>query len=89
MIDGTNSFHYWTLNPDQATSDPMKSPADPIAMVQEALINSDETVNLSLGGDHGNVNAVESCEKSGVRERGHSSVLTAVAGEMRPNDSAV
>lgn len=89
MIDGTNSFHYWTLNPDQATSDPMKSPADPIAVVQEALVNSDETVNLPLGGDCGNVNSVESSEKSGARKGGHSSVPTAVTGEMRPNDSAV
>jgi len=89
MTDGINSFHYWTLNPDQATSDPMKSPADPIAMVQEALVDSNETVNLPLGGDHGDVNAVESSEKSGVREGVHSSVPTGVAGEMRPNDSAV
>ena len=26
----TDSFHYWRLNPDQATSDPKKSP-DPLA----------------------------------------------------------
>jgi len=87
MTDGINSFHYWTLNPDQATSDPLKSPADPIAMM-EALVNSDETVNLPLGGNHGNLQ-VESGEKSGVREGGHSNVPTAVTGERRPNDSAV
>ena len=67
----------------------MKSPADPIAMVQEVLVDSNETVNLPLGGDLGSVNAMESSEKSGVREGGHSSVPAGVAGEMRPNDSAV
>ena len=83
MTDGINSFHYWTLNPDQATSDPVKSPADPIAMI-EALVDNDETA-----GDHGAVNAAESSEKARVREGGDSRVPTAATVEMRPNDSAV
>ncbi|KAF8151022.1 putative aquaporin 1 [Crassisporium funariophilum] len=30
-------YRYWTLNPDQATSDPNKSPGDPIAAVSGSL----------------------------------------------------
>lgn len=88
MTDGINSFRYWTLNPDQATSDPVKSPADPIAMI-EALVDNGETVNVPPGGDHGAVNTAESSEKARVREGGDSRVPTAATGEMRPNDSAV
>lgn len=66
----------------------MKSPADPIAMVQGALVNSDETVNLPVGDNYSNVKAVEMNEKLGAPEGGHSSVPM-VTGERRPNDSAV
>lgn len=39
--DLSGSFHYWRLNPDQATSDPKKSP-DPLAVLT-AGVELDET----------------------------------------------
>jgi aquaporin related protein len=80
LAHGIISFHYWTLNPDQATSDPMKSPADPIAIVQEALVNSNELVNFPLGGNPGVVKAVKSSEDHEGRKVEHSSIPTAATG---------
>jgi hypothetical protein len=39
-----NSFHYWRLNPDQATSDPKKSP-DPLAVLMATVEDDSNLAN--------------------------------------------
>lgn len=42
-----DSFHYWRLNPDQATSDPKKSP-DPLASLTAAVEGDSNRKNENM-----------------------------------------
>ena len=67
VINNFNSFHYWRLNPDQATSDPKKSP-DPLAVLMATVEDdsnfsnkkgdAEKLSNGQLEGDHVKVGAV-------------------------------
>ncbi|KAJ3516515.1 hypothetical protein NLJ89_g1078 [Agrocybe chaxingu] len=38
-------YRYWTLNPDQATTDPRKSPPDPIEKIEDKLSSVNQSIN--------------------------------------------
>ena len=77
-----NSFHYWRLNPDQATSDPKKSP-DPIAALMATVEDDSNFGNGKKDAEKCSNEQVQVVgDKSGAVGRGKD-----VEEKIRCNDS--
>ena len=75
-----DSFHYWRLNPDQATSDPKKSP-DPLAGLMATVEDDSKIANGKRDAERfGNGQLVGG--EGGTVSRGND-----MEGEIRCNDS--
>jgi hypothetical protein len=80
----SNSFHYWRLNPDQATSDPKKSP-DPLAALTAAIEDDNNRTNENKEAEkYGNGQAGEPTKADGTNDQGKD-----VQERVRCNDSVV
>lgn len=79
-----DSFHYWRLNPDQATSDPKKSP-DPLAALTAAVEDdSNRTNEIREAEKYGKGQVGEATKTLEDNDRGKE-----VRETIRRNDSVV
>jgi aquaporin related protein len=76
-----NSFRYWRLNPDQATSDPNKSPPDPLAGLMATGEDDSNFANEKRDAESSNGQLVLG-DKGGAVGRGKN-----VEERIRCNDS--
>ena len=82
----TKSYRYWTLVPDQATSDPKKSPDDPLLTVKNTLTSNRDTDDAAFAEPTGGAKSSKNATEVG---QNHASASSNGQESRRLNDSAV